>query len=231
MAEFRSVFRERHVVLPVIHVVTSEQALRNVDIAVEAGADGAFLINHEVSADDLLTIHAGILNAHPHFWIGVNCLGLEQTEVFSRISNGVKGVWADDAMIRENEKAQPDAGRVLALRRERNWDGVYFGGVAFKHQRPVNDLASATQLAAPYVDVVTTSGAGTGEAASPEKIRIMKAVLGEFPLAIASGITPENVAKYLPIADCFLIATGISKNFRELDPERTKELVKRVRSY
>jgi hypothetical protein len=38
--------------------------------------------------------------------------------------------------------------------------------------------------------------------------RPLKRALGDWPLAIASGITPENVGEYLPVADCFLVATG-----------------------
>lgn len=59
----------------------------------------------------------------------------------------------------------------------------------------------------------------------------MKAAVGDFPLAIASGITPENVGEYLPWCDCFLVATGISCSFEELDPERVRALVGRVRAF
>ena len=78
------------------------------------------------------------------------------------------------------------------------------------------------------MDVVTTSGPGTGQPATREKITRMKRALGAFPLAIASGITPENVGDYLEVADCFLVATGISTSFTELDPGRLRELVNRV---
>ena len=54
---------------------------------------------------------------------------------------------------------------------------------------------------------------------------------GDTPLAIASGITPENVEVYLPFADSFLVATGISRSFTELDPSKVRMLVQRVRSY
>jgi len=59
----------------------------------------------------------------------------------------------------------------------------------------------------------------------------MKAALGDAPLAVASGITPENVSRHLPFADCFLVATGISRSFIELDPSRARKLVERVRSF
>jgi predicted TIM-barrel enzyme len=78
------------------------------------------------------------------------------------------------------------------------------------------------------MDVVTTSGPGTGIAAARAKIVAMKEAVGGFPLAIASGITPDNVADYLDVADCFLVATGISRSFTELDPEKTRTLIERV---
>lgn len=105
---------------------------------------------------------------------------------------------------------------------------LYFGGVAFKYQRHVEDFESACRVATRYMDVVTTSGPGTGHAAEVEKIRRMKAALGVIPLAIASGVTPENVADYLPHADCFLVATGISRSFTELDPARVRSLIAAV---
>jgi predicted TIM-barrel enzyme len=59
----------------------------------------------------------------------------------------------------------------------------------------------------------------------------MKRAIGDAPLAIASGVTPENVPDYLPWADCFLVATGISYTFDELDPDRVRDLVQVVRSW
>ena len=109
------------------------------------------------------------------------------------------------------------------------WSGLYFGGVAFKYQRPVDDLAQAAMIAADYMDVVTTSGPGTGHAASLEKISCLKQALGDQPLAIASGITPENVGDYLDRADCFLVATGVSKLWEELDSDGLTALVQNVR--
>jgi hypothetical protein len=58
----------------------------------------------------------------------------------------------------------------------------------------------------------------------------MKAALGRSPLAVASGITPDNVCEYLPHADCFLVATGISQSFHDLDPRRVARLVAEVRA-
>ncbi|MEM7117854.1 MAG: BtpA/SgcQ family protein [Chloroflexota bacterium] len=235
MSHFRTQFANGHVVLPVIHVKNQQQAEANAHIAYEAEADGVFLINHETDGGHpldyraLLGIHGRLTAVFPDWWIGVNCLDLTALETFSAVGNQVAGVWVDNAGIDEQRKAQPEAEQILTAQRRAGWNGLYFGGVAFKYQRSVVEVAMAAKLAMGYMDVVTTSGAGTGKEADVSKIRAMKTAVGDFPLAIASGITPENVAQYMPYVDCFLVATGISHSFYQFDPKRVKELVVRVR--
>ena len=231
MYRFAHVFAHPHVVLPVIHVTSREQVLRNAAISRDAQADGIFLINHSISSKELLSLHSSVVDAFPDWWIGVNCLDLHPVTAIAKVSSRVAGVWVDNALIQEDQEKQPDAQAVLESRKLNNWKGLYFGGVAFKYQRHVDDLRSAVMVARNYMDVVTTSGPGTGRAAHIEKIRIMKEALDCFPLAIASGITPENVKDYLPISDCYLVATGISRNFEELDAPLVQGLVETVRNY
>ncbi len=126
---------------------------------------------------------------------------------------------------------QPVAARMATARRESGWRGLLFGGVAFKYQREVNDVARAAAIAVEYMDVVTTSGPGTGRAADAHKLQRMKSVMGEATLALASGVTPENVTLYLPHVDCLMVATGISASFNELDPHQVDRLVQTVRRF
>jgi hypothetical protein len=196
-----------------------------------AGGHGIFLINHMGHCKDLLAIHRRLHEEFPDWWIGVNCLDLDPEDVFERLPDEVAGLWVDDARIDERTRDQSEAEMIGKARQESGWNGLYFGGVAFKYQRPVEDLAGAAQIAVRYMDVVTTSGPGTGIAAARGKIAAMKEAVGDFSLAIASGITPENVGDYLEVADCFLVATGISRSFTELDPEKVSRLLDRVRAF
>ncbi len=224
-------FFGRKTLLPVIHVRDSEQTLRNVAIAQTAGADGVFLINHSdeqgnrpLSFRDLVAIHAQAVAAFPAWWIGVNCLDLAAAAVFQHVDETVSAVWVDNGEIDEDAELQTAAATILRARQQAGWQGTYFAGVAFKYQRPVKALARAARIGSDYIDVVTTSGPGTGQSASAEKIATMKGAIGDKPLAIASGITPENVATYLPFVDVFLVATGISHSFFELDAAKVAHL-------
>ena len=111
------------------------------------------------------------------------------------------------------------------------WTGSYFGGVAFKYQRTPTDLEQTCRAATRFVDVVCTSGPGTGAAADVDKIAQIRDVIGDHPLAIASGITPSNVVDYLDLVDVFMVATGISRSFDQLDAALTSELVRHVQDY
>jgi predicted TIM-barrel enzyme len=87
----------------------------------------------------------------------------------------------------------------------------------------------ATQIACHYMDVVTTSGSGTGMAAEPEKIKTMSTVAKKYnkKLGIASGITPNNIKDYESVT-YFLVATGISKDFHTFNPLLVKELSEKI---
>jgi hypothetical protein len=232
MEKFRKVFGNKKVVLPVIHVQDLKQANLNVAIAREVGADGVFLINHEISCKVLLDIYQMVAGSYPDFWIGINLLGMGPFRVFDMIYGKglrIQGIWTDNARIDESpeEEYQDEPERVSRYFPLDSWPGLYFGGVAFKYQRKVFDVWKAAKIAACYMDVVTTSGPATGEAPEIEKIRLMKQAIGEKPLAIASGITPDNVGDYLE-ADCFLVATGISKDFCTLDEIKARSLIEKV---
>lgn len=225
MSTFRDTFQGEHVFLAVIHVVSIPQALRNAQIAEQCGADGVFLINHSASHFDLLDSYSIVHKQLPGYWIGLNCLDLGRSSV-EVIPSNTPGLWVDDAGITEGRDPTAVAKDFVGRRQRSGWQGIYFGGVAFKYQREISDVGKAAKLAMPFVDVITTSGAGTGKAADVVKIRTMKEAVGNHPLAIASGITPENVCEYMPHADCFLVATGISSSHTELHPSSVLALAK-----
>ena len=52
------------------------------------------------------------------------------------------------------------------------------------------------------------------------------------PLALASGVTPLNAARYGRDVDCFLVATGINRDgdFHNIDPVRLDALLKVTRN-
>ena len=54
------IFKNKRVVLPVIHVKNYNQTKQNADISFSEGVDGVFLINHLYDYKNLLEIYAGL---------------------------------------------------------------------------------------------------------------------------------------------------------------------------
>ena len=219
---------------PVIHVVDDVQALRNVRIAFENGAHGVFLINHEFSAQTLLGVYQAVRSVFPNRWIGLNFLDLDPLQALTVVPQDANALWVDSVRINlAAEDPVQHARRYDLFRRSTGirWRGELFGGVAFKYQPQNGDPAREAELAAPFVDVITTSGSGTGSAPDIEKIHLMRFATPLKPLAIASGMTPENVRDFIPLASKFLVATGISDSHTELNPARVRAFADAVTAY
>lgn len=233
MSRFKETFQNKHVILPVVHVENPTQAIRNTQVALDTGCDGVFLIDMKSDAhyEELLEIHSRVRKEFPDFWVGVNFLDLATEDVFDKLNSGIDGVWVDTAKINNTLPDQADAKVISQKRKDSGWDGLYFGGVAFKYQEVSTNPAQDAYIARDFMDVVTTSGIGTGSAPDTQKISSMKHAIGDFPLAIASGISPENVKKFLPITDCFLTASSLLiPKTQSFDKRRVSAFVDTIRN-
>ncbi len=231
--EFRARFGARGpVVLPVIHVLETERTLRNIEVLSGEGAAGCFLINHDFDVDTFLPIIRDVRAARPDLWMGLNFLAVTGLDAFPKLIEleregcRVDAYWADDAQIDERVDDQVEAQAIQDAKT--GWNGLYFGGTAFKKQRPVaeDDYAKSARIAVDWMDVVCTSGQATGIEAEDSKIATFRHAISDAPLALASGITPENAHRYAEV-DAFMVATGINydDNFYDIDPARLRRLL------
>ena len=93
------------------------------------------------------------------------------------------------------------------------------------------DYGKSAQIAGDFMDVVTTSGIATGNAAEISKIATFRSALPDTPIALASGITPANATDYAMV-DCFMVATGINitDDFYNIEPARLQSLISKCRN-
>lgn len=232
--EFHKLFKTPGpVVLPVIHVLDTPRTLRNIAVLLEAGAQGCFLINHDFEREKLVPIIRDVRAAYPSLWMAVNFLAVTGRHAFPVLGQlqaegcFVDAYWADDACINE-DGLNEEARTIAEARAASGWDGLYFGGTAFKKQREVDPgrYGDAAREACAFMEVITTSGVATGQRADLGKIETFRAAIGDRPLALASGISPENAEEYADV-DCFMVATGINEadNFYDIDAGRLAALM------
>ena len=207
-------------VLPVVHLLHGKQALREAEVVFNAGAKGLFVIGaSQTTKDDELISAVVIKNAFPDKFIGVNLLGCDpEKSVELVLHSGLDGLWTDFSGIDDMHVSKSAEKADILLRMPDAPDLVYFGGVAFKYQMPVDDVEYAARNAADFMDVITTSGDETGMPPAAEKIEAMRKGAGSCSLAIASGISAENIGLY--DADLFLVATSIQRDFFHVDEKK-----------
>lgn len=214
-------------VIPVIHHIDETTTLSEAEVAFRCGANGVFLIAHGAGDDILPLLARQMKDKHPQGFVGINLLSEAPVAAVERaIEVGLDGVWLDSAGV-SSAGLDNDGLRINDLAATHPWLKV-FASVAFKYQKHESQPADAAQVALQSKFIPTTSGSGTGHAPSTEKIRLMsEAVKGK--LAVASGMTCENVAQFAPYLSWILIATGISRDLHHLDEVKTKLFIETVR--
>lgn len=206
-------------VFPVVHINTPEVAVVQAKSALDFGADGVYLIDHNGSADTVFDTLEQLRSERPDSYAGVNLLGYSALgavrKLQERMEFGVHEVpsalWIDD--IRDYRGYPAELPKQIKDSDPHLHSLRILGGVAFKYTRTFTEnpdlAAQEVRMLYNATDVVTTSGSGTGTAPSVVKIQAMKIASGDKPLAVASGISLENIDKYDSIVDEVLVASSV----------------------
>lgn len=159
----------------------------------------------------------GIIEKRPSgLWVDDAAGRVREDSADPEVSDDVEywnELWDDHTILKDEEL---DRLRILKDERRFSWNMrriKLFGGTAFKYTAHYTDdpelAAGQARQIKPFVDVVTTTGAGTGSAPDAGKIRAMKEASGRKELAIASGVSMLNIEQYRGIADSILVASSV----------------------
>ncbi len=203
--------------MPVIHLIDTEQVLRNVETCLESGINEVFLINHVTDHADLLEKADLLKDKYPDLWLGLNFLGIHPNTLWD-IVDPYDGIWTDHTLTPND-----------VLNSE--FEGEVFSGLNFKYQKQYSgdELLSLVETIKKTSTVACTSGVGTGKAANIDKIKELKGLLGDFRLALASGVSSDNIEFYIPYVDYFLVASSITDHNEIINKIKLRELVSRLK--
>lgn len=212
-------------VWPVIHVLSSGLALTAAELAHKHRCAGIFLISMDGYDNRLDPIAADIRRQLPGLAIGINYLTLPADQALQRsLDHGYQATWTDNAGMHSTGPVDPASACRKLL--ERHADHPFFGAVGFKGQRPDPDPATAAGFALEHGMIPTTSGSATGVAPPVDKLSKIRAAIGyEAPLAVASGVTPENVSVLGSALSHILVSTGVSENFHQFSESKLASLM------
>lgn len=207
----------RHVALVVVHVEGGQLSLaaEEARLANENGADGILLISdlHQPAPfNEVQAAYNACRKVFPAWFIGVNFLDLQSASALQAMPQGCSGLQLDHLDIDEEREEYS----TIKLRsyfntfRQRRPDALLFGGADFKGRRAKNP-ARVAHLAAPYCDVVMTSGVATSVEADIDRLRLVVDGAGDTPVGLASGNTTNNIPRF-KLEGVRMFATNSSLN-------------------
>ncbi len=197
-------------------MLNQNQVLTNVKTCLECDIEKVFIINHEVSVSDLIECANLVKKTYPNLWVGINMLGIPVSAAISQELSDIDGLWCDQTLS------------LIDANNLRNFKGQFFGGLAFKYQPQPKDLRAACDEAKLATDVATTSGVGTGKAADITKIKTIREYLGKHPMAIASGVSIDNIESYKDVVDYLLVASSITSSSEMIIKDKLIELKEKL---
>lgn len=214
-------------VYPVIHYKDDKTTLSEAELAKRCGADGIFLISHIGHNERLIDLGVKIKNTM-NIRVGLNFLGDDVLSTANIVKeNDLDMVWGDYCGV--SSSGFDGEGIDLMQWHNENVHIDIFASVAFKYQRHDLNPPLAAEMALKGGFIPTTSGSGTGSAPSVDKIRSMSEAVNGV-LAVASGMTCENIEEFKPYLSHILVATGVSKDDYHFDEDKLTLFISKVKN-
>lgn len=214
-------------IYPVIHFHDARHALAEAEKIALAGCAGTFLISNAQHEQELVRAAVKVKLAFPKLKVGVNILLMPEDEAMTTILGAhphIDGLWFDQ-QVTSNGLTEKQRS---VLRTRDMFGGLVFAAVAFKYQPYEADPVTAARVALEAGFIPTTSGSATGQPPKLEKIIAMSEACGGH-LAVASGMTPDNIKEYAPYLKYALVATSLVDRNDRIYPERLKELMENAK--
>ena len=105
---------------------------------------------------------------------------------------------------------------------------VKHGAHAITADRPIGELARDVEFF--DADVAIATGQRTGDSATLDELRAIAAGTS-LPVAVGSGVNPDNVGDILSVADAVIVASYLKRDgvwWNEVDPERVAAFMQAV---
>jgi hypothetical protein len=139
------------------------------------------------------------------------------------------------AMVTDQGVIEGDAHGTLRLRARLCPEALILADVHVKHAVPLGaipiEISALDTLERGLADALILSGTGTGQAADLAEIERVRQALPQARILIGSGITRDNVGKYLRHADGLIVGTSLKFGGRvasHVDPKRVTALARAI---
>ncbi len=208
---------------------TPEDSIKELEISFANGADAiVFESSDYKKLDDTLAI---IRKKFPKAVIGVNFLGPDEKlftykETFELATKHKAQIaWTDFSGVDQINEAKDESLHAIDALKPK--DVFYVSGIHMKYstlKNPDKTIQKSALQAMGWVDGIVITGLKTGVATDPERAKNVRAVIGNYPMGAASGVSVENVSTIIDSIDFVLVNTSISEKSHRIIGEKVKEL-------
>lgn len=231
---YRAFGTSNGIILPVLSCYNELQFKRNINNLYSYFQDrrinGIWLLTTNSDIETITKVLIWTKDKYPDFWVGVNLIG-HIPKVLNFLSVvSPDGLWVDNSHL--TDKTNQNIPEIVIDQFKRlNWKGLYFGGVLFKYNHYMGDPLKILDKANEYMDVLITSGEGTGIEIELDKIKFIKDnTKTNILVANASGITPENVYKIKKFCNIFVVRSSIVDKRNNIDMNKLDKLIDSIKN-
>lgn len=223
-------------ILGMIHLAGQnpvKRALEELAVFEEEGIDGAIVENYHGSVQDVTQTLHETHKRKPNVVIGVNVLPNEfyQSLPFAQ-KYGADFVQLDHVAgtYRSGELNFESYKHV----KSKHPDIIVLGGVWPKYYHPIegSDLEQDLKTGIQRAEAIVVTGAGTGKETPFDKIKRFREIIGDHPLVVGAGLTPDNAYEQLCISNGAIVGTSLKlddNTYNPIDRQRVRDFMSVVR--
>lgn len=192
-----------------------ERAQKEIEIYLKYGIY-PLIENYFGSANDCKEVLAWLQQTHPDAIYGINILGGYQQAFRLAKEYGAKFIQIDSVCGHLSPEFDRLYAEELAETRKMA-DVVLLGGVRFKYQA-VNSGRSVAEdllIGMERCDAIVCTGEGTGLATPIEKVCEFKETVGDFPVIVGAGVTPDTLPETIHKSNGMIVGSWLKDNHHD----------------
>lgn len=237
--DFLGIFQNKKPIIGMLHLkgetddAVMERLKKEVDIYVSNGLDSIIVENYYGTYHHMVMALEYVREQKLEIPYGVNCLNGDTMGFELSQNYGAAFVQLDSVV----GHVKPEDEEILSAYFEtmnQKYSAAVLGGVRFKYQ-PVlskNSVEEDLRIARGRCAAVCVTQDATGQETSMDKIRQFRSVLGDFPLIVGAGLTPENMQKQFAYADGAVVGSYFKDTYKDtgdVSAEHVQEIMRKVK--
>lgn len=236
---FLDLFKTTKPILAMLHLKGEipeerlEKAIIEADIYTHYGVDALIVEDYYGDVADVEKALAFLSKERPDYLLGVNVLDNFAKSYELALEYGAKFMQVDSICghLDVNDESAYFA-MIDGYRRDKQV--AVIGGVRFKYQPYLSNrsLQEDLKIGMQHCDAIAVTGAGTGVDTDTQKISEFRAIMGDFPLVVAAGMTKATIKEKLSIGDAAIVGSTFKdtrKDTGDVLAEHVEEFMDEVR--